>query len=589
MARHQKSEFPRSMSALKYGSMLLLCTSTGLWLGTAHADGPLRGNPLDSIPTLPNPKASQQPAPALNPGNAEAQRREALAARLNQPITPRHFNVSGNTVVPLPEIAPLLTPLVGKPTTVAHLIQDTDKITQLYQSRGYLLSFALLQNQDFANGTVTVTIVEGYASGVDLQGDAGPARARLQSLAQPLLQEKPLTRKRLERVLNLMRQVPGIQVQPEMSLPKYAGGGTPLTLHVTRHTFKAEGGIADLGSGLQPMVGATTGSLTPLGEQVRLTGAVPIGSHDVKYVSGEVTVPIGNNGLAAVVDGYHYEAHPDDSALNAIGLNRRVVNERIGLGLRYPLLLDNKQSLTVEGGVYAARSLDEYHRDSDNLWLNQRTDLRVLRAGLTYRDTDEKQARSISVNVYHGLDGMGATKSYETNAGGEPAPLNFPEKLDFTRYTVDATQSFALPHAFGLTFSAFGQYSPDALPTVEQTSFGAWRYGLGYPQGELAGDKGYGVSLEFNRKFQTGWLWISQIQPYVKVDHAQAWYNDATERFGGVPDNPNLSSAAIGARFTDNKHYVVDVNVAQPIGDVPANRSRSVRANANYSLLYDGW
>jgi len=577
-------------------SLAVHITLTGLALGIglppAWADGPVRGNPLDSIPSLPTPgHTGQQPTPALQPGgDAAAQRQQAIQARLGQTIVPRHFNVAGNTVVPLSQIVPLLEPLVGRSMTVSQLMGEVAKITKIYQDQGYLLSFALLQNQDFRDGLVQVTIVEGYVDRVDFQGNAGPAQDRLQSLAKPLLGDKPLTRAKLERVLNLMRQVPGVRVQPQMDLPKFAGGATPLILHVQRQAVRAEGGLADMGSGLQPLVGITTGSLTPLGEQVRLTGAVPIGSHDVKYISGEITIPIGHDGLDMVVDGYHYESHPQDGELQDVGLKRRVVNERLGLGLRYPLLLDNTRSLTVEGGVYASRSLDEYRRDSDNLWLNQRTDLRVLRAGLRYRDASEKQSRDISLNIYHGLDSAGASKRYATNAtpSGQPTDLAFPEKLDFTRYTLDVKQTFALPAGFGITLSGFGQYSADALPTTEQTSFGAWRYGLGYPQGELAGDKGYGLSVELNRRFTTGWAWVSDIQPYIKIDQARAWYNHANERL--VSSTPRLSSVALGTRITDNRHYIVDVNVAKPIGDPATNSDhKGVRFNANYSLLYDGW
>ena len=41
-----------------------------------------------------------------------------------------------------------------------------DKITQLYRDRGYPLSFALVQNQSFANGLVVVTVVEGHIGSV---------------------------------------------------------------------------------------------------------------------------------------------------------------------------------------------------------------------------------------------------------------------------------------------------------------------------------------------------------------------------------------------------------------------------------------
>ncbi|MGB6008441.1 ShlB/FhaC/HecB family hemolysin secretion/activation protein [Castellaniella sp.] len=572
--------------------MTLIGLALGACLSPAWADGPVRGNPLDSIPSLPTPgHTGQQPTPTLQPGgDAAAQRQQALQARLGQTVVPRHFNVAGNTVVPLSQIIPILEPLIGKSLSVSQLIAEVGKITKIYQDRGYLLSFALLQNQDFRDGLVRVTIVEGYVDRVDFQGDAGPAEDRLKSLSKPLLDAKPLTRATLERALNLMRKVPGVKVQPQMDLPKFAGGATPLILHVQRHAFRAEGGLADMGSGLQPMVGIVTGSLTPLGEQIRLTGAVPIGSHDVKYISGQISIPIGHDGLEMIVDGYHYESHPEDGELQDAGLKRRVVNEQLGVGLRYPLLLDNKRSLTIEGGVYASRSLDEYRRNSDNLWLNQRTDLRVLRAGLRYRDADEKQSRNIGLNIYHGLSGAGAGKRYATNAtpSGQPVDLAFPEKLDFTRYALDLEQTVKLPAGFGITFSGFGQYSTDPLPTTEQTSFGAWRYGLGYPQGELAGDKGYGVALELNRQFKTGWSRVSDIQPYVKIDRARAWYNQANTRLVSS-STPTLSSIALGARITDNRHYIFDVNVAKPIGD-PATHDdrRGVRVNANYSLLYGG-
>jgi hemolysin activation/secretion protein len=47
--------------------------------------------------------------------------------------------------------------------TVAQLIDEAGKISALYQDRGYLLPFALLQSQDFQSGLIEVTIVECYA------------------------------------------------------------------------------------------------------------------------------------------------------------------------------------------------------------------------------------------------------------------------------------------------------------------------------------------------------------------------------------------------------------------------------------------
>ena len=176
-----------------------------------------------------------------------------------------------------------------------------DKITQLYRDRGYPLSFALVQNQDFANGLVVVTVVEGHIGSVRINGDLGNAKDRLESLAQRLKEEKPLRQATLERVLNLMRTVPGVTFTPSLDLPRRADGATELVLEASRQPVSLTGGVA-AGQGMQPLVNVATNSLTPLGEQIKLTAAVPFRSGDVKYVMGEIRVPIGSDGLAVKVD-----------------------------------------------------------------------------------------------------------------------------------------------------------------------------------------------------------------------------------------------------------------------------------------------
>ena len=330
--------------------VLLACA---LAAGTAHADGPLRGNPVDSLPPMERPASANQPPPVVQAPTPE---QLALQARLAQRIVPRHFDVSGVHAMPFEEVSALLSPLSGKEISLGELVQHVDKITQLYRDRGYPLSFALVQNQDFANGLVVVTVVEGHIGSVRINGDLGNAKDRLESLAQRLKEEKPLRQATLERVLNLMRTVPGVTFTPSLDLPRRADGATELVLEASRQPVSLTGGVAELGKGMQPLVNVATNSLTPLGEQIKLTAAVPFRSGDVKYVMGEIRVPIGSDGLAVKVDGYHYDARPKDDAIEYLGFQRRVRNDRIGLGVSYPFLLNNTRSLTGTLGVYAANS-----------------------------------------------------------------------------------------------------------------------------------------------------------------------------------------------------------------------------------------
>ncbi|CAB3711467.1 MAG: ShlB/FhaC/HecB family hemolysin secretion/activation protein [Achromobacter sp.] len=559
-------------------SLALICTLAAV--GTAHADGPLRGNPVDALPQIERPPGATQPPPVVQAPTPE---QLALQARLAQRIVPQHFDVTGVHEMPFEEVSALLAPLSGKEISLGELVQQVDKITQLYRDRGYPLSFALVQNQTFANGLVVVTVVEGYIGTVRIEGDLGNAQDRLESLAEPLKAEKPLKQATLERVLNLMRTVPGVKFTPSLDLPRRADGATELVLAATRQPVSLTGGVADLGTGMQPLVNFATNSLTPLGEQVKLTASVPFNTDDVKYISGEVRVPLGNDGLAVKVDGYHYDARPKDEAIEYLGFNRRVKNDRIGIGVSYPFLLNNTRSLTGTLGVYAANSKDRYDAKNSDRWLQQDAQVRAANLEMRYIQVSESKTTDVTLAVARGFTGAGAKKEINTNYGYSAVPIL---DLDFTRYNLNAKQTFALPAQFGLTLSGAAQYSSNILPSSEQVSYGSWRYAMGYPQGEQSGDKGVGVSAEVNRRFGIGWQYLSNVQPYALIDYARTWYNNSSLQ---QLNQRHLSSVALGLRFTDDKYYLFDFNVAKPIGSATINNGRDVRFNANYSLYYDAF
>src|SRR3546814_18470126 len=106
---------------------------------------------------------------------------------------------------------------------------------------------------------------------------------------------------------------------------------------------------------MQPLVNVASNSLTPLGEQVRLTSSIPLNTDDVRYVAAEITVPLGSDGLALHVDAHHYQSWPQDDAVERLGYDREVTNNRVGVGLSYPLLLNNRRSLIAKIGRASCR------------------------------------------------------------------------------------------------------------------------------------------------------------------------------------------------------------------------------------------
>ncbi|MBC7201617.1 MAG: redox-regulated ATPase YchF, partial [Pseudomonas balearica] len=117
---------------------------------------------------------------------------------------------------------------------IAELIEVTRRLTQRYQQDGYLLSYAYLPPQDFADGRVRVVLVEGYIHDYQVQGDIGAARAYLDQLMDRLKAERPLTRESFERYTSLAGRIPGVTFQAQVPPPATTDGATRLLAQVSR-------------------------------------------------------------------------------------------------------------------------------------------------------------------------------------------------------------------------------------------------------------------------------------------------------------------------------------------------------------------
>uniref|UniRef100_A0A1I7XXT9 POTRA_2 domain-containing protein n=1 Tax=Steinernema glaseri TaxID=37863 RepID=A0A1I7XXT9_9BILA len=128
----------------------------------------------------------------------------------------QRVRIEGGTIYPLSELRDNYQGLLDREVTLGELIEATRRLTQRYQQDGYLLSYAYLPPQDFAEGRLRVVLVEGYIRDYELQGDVGPVSAYLDKLVGKLKAERPLTRKTFERYTALMSRVPGLTLQAQV-------------------------------------------------------------------------------------------------------------------------------------------------------------------------------------------------------------------------------------------------------------------------------------------------------------------------------------------------------------------------------------
>ncbi len=162
------------------------------------------GNPLDALPQVKVPPQAPISVQVQKPASA-------LDALLARHVTPSRIEIEGVKTLPFEDVAGRFTPLVGHDVTIAQLIETANAVTAMYKEHGYALSFAFVPAQDFANGVVRVTVVEGYVADVVIKGDAGPAERRIRAIAGRMLADRPLRQATFERYIGVLGTIPGVK------------------------------------------------------------------------------------------------------------------------------------------------------------------------------------------------------------------------------------------------------------------------------------------------------------------------------------------------------------------------------------------
>ncbi|WP_342051531.1 MULTISPECIES: ShlB/FhaC/HecB family hemolysin secretion/activation protein [unclassified Cupriavidus] len=531
---------------------------------------PVQGDPTQTLPSIApaKPPQSNVTVQVERPDNAL---QNLLAARL----TPRRFQIEGVKTLPFDQIAAKFAPLANHEITVAELLKAAEEVTAMYKEAGYPLSFAFVPAQAFENGNVLVTVVEGYVSNVTVQGKPGPSEGRLRKIAEQLKKDRPLRSESFEHYVNVLAQQPGMQVAATVQPPTTTDGASEMVLDVKRKPFTFGTGLEYVSPGIRGIATATTNSLTPLGEQISVSALYPKGPNGEEYYAASYAQPIGTEGMLAKLYASHYRGNPQNSTLAPIGFESRYVNDskRVGTSLSYPFILSNRHTLTGTGGFYLNEQFERYTQavqPGAGREVTLGTNVRVASAELAYQFRGEGVTRSATLGVFKGIDGLGANRENNQN------------DLSFVRTRLLVSQANDLPLGFGVAFSAAGQYSAQKLASSEQISFGGRFFGLGYPAGEVAGDKGFGASAEINRMFAVDFVYLKTLQPFIAYDMARVFSNSFSL------SHRSLASVALGLRFSDRRFYSMDISLAQPVGDKPVNAShRSPRINLLWSYQFD--
>lgn len=402
----------------------------------------------------------------------------------------RGIRFSGNKVFADDTLQALVEDRVGQAVTLSELESLAQRVTERYRAAGYLLAQAVVPVQEFGDGVVEISVIEGTLGKVSLQVDpAARVEPRvLERILSPLEPGRPLHGPTLERVMLLLSDLPGLSPQAALEQGDVAGATDLIVTVGPRRPWSLILDADNYGSraSSEYRVGATGRLNGPLRLGDNLDARAQFGAGGrLSYGRLSYELPLGGNGarLGASYSQVEYELGKDFALLDASG--RAEVME---LSLSHPIIRSRSRNLFGRLG-WQRKDLD------DRIGLIARRDeksLRTVFAGLAYEQRDNLLGggyTSAGITAFFGDLNLGGVTRTEDRSGPRT-------EGSFQHWNYELSRLNQLAGPLNLFFGMTGQFADKNLTSAEKVSLGGPRAVRAYAPAESTVDEGHVANLE---------------------------------------------------------------------------------------------
>lgn len=453
-------------------------------------------------------------------------------------VNVREIRITGSTAFTNDEVARITAPFTGREVTSEDLEELRKALTLLYVQNGYVNSGAVIPDQVVEDGVITIHIIEGQLSGIDVEGnklfrDSYLKRRISLGSGRPLninsLQEQLLLLHQDRRIRRINAELkPGLRLgESELDVQVAERGPLKFWLYFDNYespAIGAEGLSVALEhqslTGNGDVLGAIYGRTSGLEPQLEAYYSVPLTARDatltLEYRMNEYTVveePFDPLDIASKSDlyGIHlrrpfYRTLSSEFALVITGEHIR--NETFLLGEPFSLspgAVDGKSTVTA------------------------------LRFGQDWIHRDQKQVLDLRSRFSLGINAFGATNN----------PADIPDSQFFAwLLNLQWVRRFEKMRGTQLLFRSDLQLASDPLLSMEQISVGG-RYSVrGYRENLLVRDNAFIASLEARIPILRNKPWADYLQLAPFADFGWGWNTELP-----TPEPKNLSSVGLGLRW----------------------------------------
>jgi len=455
----------------------------------------------------------------------------------------KSIEIKGNTVIDTQTLQEKVDTFKNKDLTLEEMGEVADLVTITYQEEGYILARAYLPEQEVQKGVLTIAVQEGKIGKIIVSGGRHFDERVIKRYFKPQEKHGAIKESLLEKGLLLSSTTPNLKTDIVLKEGEQVGEVDLVvnTQDTSEVTFGLDASIDynNFGAALvsEDRYGISMNIIDHnWGSELKLRGVTGNTYEDSTLAALRLKIPVYHYGTKLT---YSYLAgnYVVGQAFADLGLSGRTKNW--GVGVVHPIITKKNMNLDIEF------SYESKYSEQDQLEeLAHIDDVDAFAVGLNFDNLD----RFLGKNIVSLLYFMG---SNDFDKEFSPSRANIDE--DFWRINLIAARIQKVYGNTNALLRATGQYSPDRLPSTEQTILGGFGSVRGHAPSQFLGDYGYGVSAELMfappfiaDKTIFGQRLAQMVQFALFYDHGGVYNHDSEP---GEIDSETLSGYGAGVRL----------------------------------------
>lgn len=457
---------------------------------------------------------------------------------------------------------------LGKPVTRQSAQAIVQRLAERYDRDGYTRPRITVDDDLVAVGVLRIDVLEPRIATVEINGDPGPYRSKLEQLGGQLTGDQVLQRDELRASIQRMRALRGLT----------------LTASTTRDADDPELYRLVLDTRYEPLGGVLrfsnrgTDEIGPnfLLGQVQTHGLFA-GSTNLGLQFGAATdydeyhglglsadIALGARGAQLRAAGFQSKSDPLESGIDR---EDRYLRDRTSVTVSVPIAEAARKTSTFSVGL----AYEDLLIDRDETLLRDER-LRMLELGWNWlwRSSDATQ-NAATLEIVKGLGGLGS-RLVATDLSDDP------RQRDFTVALATYTRVVRLDDRWTTRVDTFAQYTGHVLPYSERFKIGGDRLGRGFEIAEIAGDRGLGAKIELSRSLSGTPALLGRTSIYGFYDIGAAWKND-------LPGRESAATGGVGIGM-QNGRAVGHLELAKPLTHPDVEGRKKLSAFLDLTFLF---